>query len=177
MRDCLALSFHESYFSPPSWEQELFKHQTRVENHTFSNMLLCHLPGDISRHIRPFELPLPLSTTTAPTSPPNYDNLDANDKLGGNDKGNDQLNSKKVARMTFAISIVASMTIFVTTSMVTSRTISMEISIATSWTIPWKPQWQLPWQLQWQFPWQPQRQSQFATKKPIVRHSCVLTIM
>jgi hypothetical protein len=58
VRACLSPSFHESYFSPPSCEQELFRHRTYGEKHTMSNTLLCHLPGDISaRHIRSVELP------------------------------------------------------------------------------------------------------------------------
>ena len=36
VRACLSPSFHESYFSPPSWEQELFRHRTYGENHTMS---------------------------------------------------------------------------------------------------------------------------------------------
>ena len=70
VRACLSPSFHESYFSPPSWEQELFGHRTYGENHTMSNTFLCHLPGDISaRHIRPVELPLPSGPSSSPCVP------------------------------------------------------------------------------------------------------------
>ena len=65
--------------------------RTRVENHTFSDTLLCHFPGDNSaRHIRPVELPLPLSTTDPPTSPITCDSLDANGGVRGIEKNNDR---------------------------------------------------------------------------------------
>ena len=91
VRACLSPSFHESYFSPPSWEQELFRHRTYGENHTMSNTLLCHLPGDISaRHIRSVEFPLPLSTTDPPTSPATYGHLNGIDSFVGKDTHNAQ---------------------------------------------------------------------------------------
>ncbi len=91
VRACLSPSFHESYFSSPSWEQELFRHRTYGENHTMSNTLLCYLPGDISaRHIRPVELPVPLSTTDPPTSPATYAHFNGMDNFVGKDTHNAQ---------------------------------------------------------------------------------------
>ena len=56
-----------------------------------SNTFLCHLPGGIStRHIRPVELPLPLSTTDPPTSPATYCHLNGIDSFVGNDTHNAQ---------------------------------------------------------------------------------------
>jgi hypothetical protein len=59
--------------------------------HTMSNTILCHLPGDISaRHIRPVELPLPLSTTDPPTSPATYAHFNGMDSFVGKDTHNAQ---------------------------------------------------------------------------------------
>ena len=56
-----------------------------------SNAPSLFTPGDISaRHIRPVELPLPLSTTDPPTSPATYCHLNGIDSFVGNDTHNAQ---------------------------------------------------------------------------------------
>ena len=56
-----------------------------------SNAPSLFTPGDISaRHIRPVELPLPLSTTDPPTSPATYAHFNGTESFVGNDNdGND----------------------------------------------------------------------------------------
>ena len=64
-----------------------------------SNTLLCHLPGDISaRHIRPVELPLPLSTTDPPTSPATYGHLSGFDGEGNFDGDDNDGNDDDAAQ-------------------------------------------------------------------------------
>ena len=56
-----------------------------------SNAPSLFTPGDISaRHIRPVELPLPLSTTDPPTSPATYGHLNGIDSFVGKDTHNAQ---------------------------------------------------------------------------------------
>ena len=61
------------------------------DNFEAIDSFFCHLLGDISvRHIRPVELPIPLSTMDPPTSPTYCDNFVANGSFVDNEKDSDR---------------------------------------------------------------------------------------